>query len=71
MSQGASRLTHTLKTLREQWDAAKEMWSDQVSRDFEKNHLLPLDQQTTTAIRGMEKISEVLRQVRQQCAEPR
>ncbi|MHC5539733.1 hypothetical protein ACYOEI_16060 [Singulisphaera rosea] len=67
MSAGSARLNHTLKTLRERWDIAKEKWSDQVSRDFEKNHIDPLEQQAVTAIRGMEKIAEVLGRVRQEC----
>ncbi len=68
MSAGSARLNYTLKTLREKWDIAKEKWSDNVSRDFEKNHLFPLEQQTTTAIRGMEKIAEVLSKIRHECS---
>lgn len=67
MSAGAARLNFSLKTLRERWDIAKEQWSDNVSRDFEKNHLIPLEQQASSAIRGMEKIAEVLNKVRQDC----
>lgn len=68
MSAGSARLTFTQKTLREHWDIAKQQWSDQVSRDFEKNHLIPLDHQTTSAIRAMEKIAEVLHKIRQDCS---
>jgi hypothetical protein len=67
MSQGSARLQHTLKTLRERWDIAKEMWSDSVSRDFEKNHLIPMEQQATSAIHGMEKIAEVLSKCKHDC----
>jgi hypothetical protein len=68
MSAGAARLNFALKTLRERWDAAKEQWSDQVSRDFEKNHLDPLEGQAEAAMRAMEKIAEVLHKIRQDCA---
>jgi hypothetical protein len=68
MSAGSARLTFTLKTLRERWEAATEQWSDQVSRDFEKNHLVPLEHQSTAAIRAMEKMSDILSKLRQDCA---
>ena len=56
-----------MKTLRENWEIAKEQWADNVSRDFEKNHLTPLEQQATNAIRGMDKIAEILSRVRHEC----
>ena len=68
MSAGSARLQHCLKTLREQWDIAREQWDDKVARDFEKNHLDPLDQQTSSAFRGMDKLSEVLHKIRQDCS---
>jgi len=67
MSAGSARLTFSLKTLRERWDASAEQWSDNVSRDFEKNHLAPLDHQSTAAIRAMEKMSDILSKIRQDC----
>jgi hypothetical protein len=69
MSAQSGRLQHALKHLREQWDIALESWDDPVSRDFEKNHIIPLEQQTKHAIIGMEKISEVLGKIRGQCKE--
>ena len=68
MSAGSARLTFSLKTLRERWDASMEQWSDQVSRDFEKNHLAPLEHQSTAAIRAMEKMSDILSKIRHDCA---
>lgn len=68
MSAGSARLNFSLKTLRERWEIAKEQWSDNVSRDFEKNHLVPLEQQASSAIRGMEKIAEVLSRLRHDCS---
>ncbi len=69
MSAGAARLKHALKTMRENWEITRETWNDGVARDFEKNHLLPLDQQVNTALRGMDKISEVLGKVRAECGD--
>jgi hypothetical protein len=69
MSAASGRLQHALKHLREQWDIAQETWDDPVSREFEKHHMVPLEQHTKHAIIGMEKISEVLGKIRGQCRE--
>ena len=69
MSAHSGRLQHALKNLKEQWDIALDSWDDPVSRDFEKNHIIPLEQTTKSAVTGMEKISEVLGKIRAQCRE--
>ena len=69
MSAHSGRLQHALKHLREQWDITQETWNDPVSRDFERIHLVPLEQLTKGAITGMEKVSEVLGKIRAQCKE--
>ena len=61
MSAGSARLNHAIKTLRDHWEVTREKWEDKVAQDFEKNHLVPLEQQTEPALRGMEKLNEVLR----------
>ena len=68
MSSGGGRLQHALKRLREHWDETKQQWSDQVSREFEQKHLIPLEQQTTSTVHGMGKIAEVIAKVRQECS---
>jgi hypothetical protein len=69
MSAQSGRLTHALKKLREQWEIAQETWTDSTARDFEKNHIIPLEQTTKNAITGMEKLTEALAKVRSQCKE--
>ena len=68
MSAGSARLNFALKTLRERWADTKGYWADQVARDFEKNHLDPLDSLSVNAMRGMDKLSEVLRKVKHDCS---
>jgi len=68
MSTGSARLNHALKTLRERWDETKGYWSDEVARDFEKNHLVSLESQSNNAIRGMEKLAEVFHKLRHDCS---
>ncbi|MGP0068847.1 MAG: hypothetical protein ACLQGP_35265 [Isosphaeraceae bacterium] len=69
MSASSGRLQHALKHLREQWDIAQETWTDQNARDFERLHIVPLEQNVKHAIIGMEKLSETLGKIRAQCKE--
>ena len=69
MSAQSGRLQHALKHLREQWDIAQETWADQNAREFEKLHIVPLEQNVKHAIIGMEKLSETLGKIRGQCKE--
>lgn len=67
MGSGSARMAFAIKELRERWDEATALWSDVVAQDFEKNHLIPLEQQATTTARGMDKIAEVMQRVRRDC----
>lgn len=67
MSAGAARLKHAMKTLQEHWDLTREVWADKTAQDFEKHHLVPLQQQVENARRGMDKLTEVLQKLRQDC----
>jgi hypothetical protein len=44
MSAHSGRLHHAIKHLREQWDIAQDTWDDPVSREFEKTHIIPLEE---------------------------
>lgn len=68
MSAGAARLKHAMKALHEHWDQTREMWVDKNAQDFEKNHLVPLEQQVENARRGMDKIQEILQKIRTDCS---
>ncbi len=69
MSAQSARLQHALKDLREKWDITRETWDDQVARDFEKNHLEPVDHLVKNTLIGMDKLSEALGKIRRQCQE--
>jgi hypothetical protein len=69
MSAQSSRLQHALKDLREKWDITRESWDDQVARDYQKNHLDPLEHLVKHTLVGMDKLSEVLGKIRRQCQE--
>jgi hypothetical protein len=69
MSAQSGRLQHAVKNLRDQWEIARVSWDDQVARDFEKNHIAPVEQIGKSTIIGMDKLSEVLTRLRRACEE--
>jgi hypothetical protein len=64
----SARLQYSLKTLREHWNETTEQWDDKVSQDFEKNHLVPLEQLSNNAIRGIDEIAELISKIRRDCS---
>lgn len=71
MSAHSGRLQHAIKNLREHWDRTRESWDDQTARDFEKNHIMPVEQLSRSAMVGMDKLSEVLQKLKKACEEER
>jgi hypothetical protein len=71
MSAQSGRLQHAIKNLRDHWELARETWDDQVARDFEKNHIMPLEQLGRSAMVGMDKLSEVFMKLKHACEEER
>ena len=65
----SNRLDHSMKALRERWEATRATWNDKVRRDFEERHLLPLESAVNSALDGMHKMAEVLDQVRRDCSD--
>jgi hypothetical protein len=64
---GLAKLAKVLKEVRMRWDETGSVWSDAVSRDFEKNHLELLEHQLKTTITGLERLSSVLAQAKHAC----
>ena len=66
---GSTRLKQTVRALRDQWLVTEETWGDSVRRRFEERYLAPLEPAVDSAINGMQKIAEVLDQVRRDCSD--
>ena len=66
---GSNRLKQTLRALKDQWLVTEATWGDQVRRSFEDRYLGPLDPAVDAAINGMQKMAEVLDQVRRDCSD--
>ena len=67
--EGSTKLTYAIKNLRKHWEIAKIHWQDQVNaKDFEANHLFPLETRVNAVVRGMDKLAEVTAKVKRDCA---
>jgi len=69
MKFGASRsqLYDAQKSARARWELVTEVWSDDSRREFEEETWLPLDQMATDALRGIDQLSVMMTQIRQEC----
>lgn len=56
----ANEMQETLRRLLQQWEAARQVWNDAVSGEFQEQHLEPLEMQTRAAQREMEKVTGVI-----------
>jgi hypothetical protein len=66
---GSNRLKQTMRALKDQWLITEATWSDAVRRKFEDRYLGPLDPAVDVAVNGMQKMAEVLDQVRRDCSD--
>jgi hypothetical protein len=66
---GANRLKQTTRTLKDQWLITEAAWTDAVRQKFEERYLGSLDPAVDAAASGMQKMAEVLDQVRRECSD--
>ena len=66
---GSTRLNQTVRALKDQWLITEATWGDSVRQRFEERYLAPLEPAVDSAINGMQKIAEVLDQVRRDCSD--
>jgi hypothetical protein len=55
--------------LREQWLVTETTWNDAARQRFEERYLAPLEPAVDAAVNGLQKIAEVLDQVRRDCSD--
>lgn len=48
--------------LRQRWEQTKAAWNDPVSREFEKNVIVPLGAQEDRTLRELERLTQVIEQ---------
>ena len=64
---GKSKVSDAALKLRASWVDTQSEWNDAVSRDFEENHLAPLEPKINTVLRAVERMQELLSRVEQEC----
>lgn len=69
--EGSTKLTYAIKNLKKHWEHARVHWQDQVAKDFESNHLYPLETRVNAVVRGMDKLAEISAKVKKDCSEDR
>ncbi len=62
-----ARLYNLFKDLRVRWEQVQDQWNDPVRRDFEENHWVELETRVHAALQAMERLAQVLVQVRHDC----
>ena len=66
---GATRLKQTIRILNDHWMTTEATWSDSTRRRFEDRHLAPLSTAVESSVAGLQKLAEVLDQVRRDCSD--
>jgi len=66
---GSTRLSQTIRVLRDYWLVTEATWTDSVRQRFEERYLAPLEPAVDSAVNGLQKIAEVLDQVRRDCSD--
>jgi hypothetical protein len=67
LSVGRAKLLTALKELRTRWERVRARWDDPVSRDFEKEFILPLDGKVRAGVSAMENMYDIVLQARRDC----
>ncbi len=65
---GWAELQSALKDLRKHWDTVQGVWKDAARDDFEDNDWGPLEERVRAALRAMDRLSQVLGQMKQDCS---
>ena len=67
LNSGSARLHVALKNLLLRWEQTKEVWTDQTSRTFEEEHLVPIEPQVKTTLETIGRLAEVLDKAQREC----
>ena len=62
LSTTITQLDTAFQTLRQRWEHTKALWNDSVRRGFEDDYWTPLEKQTQTTQREMERLAQVISQ---------
>jgi hypothetical protein len=64
---GKAKLTYAGRKLRLRWEQTQTQWNDQVTRDFDRQHLQPIEPKLVDAVRAIERLAEILTRAEREC----
>jgi hypothetical protein len=64
---GLARLTQTFTDLKDRWGETKDVWTDDVSRDFEKTQLQPILPHLQLLTAAAQRLVEVVGKAEKEC----
>ena len=65
---GRAKLYDGMKTLRAHWDQIQQLWNDPVRQDFEEHYWNVLEAHLQSALRGIDRMDQVLTKMRRDCS---
>ena len=65
--EGVAKLKSALKVTRLSWDETEALWQDEVRRNFEEKHFVPLENQIEATLREVQRMAEVLGKAEKDC----
>lgn len=68
LSTGRSKLHGSLEDLRLHWEEIKIIWNDPVRKEFEEKFWVDLEETVLTAIRGIDRLDQIVRQAQNECS---
>jgi hypothetical protein len=66
---GSTRLKQTIRVLRDHWLTTEPAWNDSARQRFEERYLAPIHPAVDAAAIGMQKLADLLDQVRRDCSD--
>ena len=67
LNTGLARLTQSFSDLKERWAETKDVWTDDVSRDFEKTQLQPILPHLQLLTAAAQRLLEVVAKAEKEC----
>lgn len=67
LNTGLARMTQAFKELKERWGETKEIWADDISRDFEKTQLQPILPHLQQLTAAAQKLVEAVAKAEKEC----
>jgi len=64
---GKAKLSYAARKLRLRWHETQAQWNDQVTRDFDRKHLEPIEPKLIDAVRAIERLAELLSRAEREC----